>query len=144
MLGILLSNPSQEQVKKISALSDAGIDYCVFSSLVLPEDTKQVPQLQPLRAYNFYGTLIATDIRTAEFAITLATPKKKFFYITSMEWTQVPVLMYEGLKNIYLNDNMELLVSNPEDHKIISNLFKEPAGIIEDWNFKELLNEHEK
>ena len=61
-----------------------------------------------------------------------------------MEWTQVPVLMYEGLKNIYLNDNMELLVSNPEDHKIISNLFKEPAGIIEDWNFKEFLNEHEK
>lgn len=142
MLGILLSDPSQEQVKKISALNDTGIDYCVFSSRALPENTKQVPQLQPLRAYSFEGTLIATDIRTAEFAITLAAPQKKFFYITSMEWTKAPTLTYDSLKKIYLNDDMDLLVSNVEDYNLISNLFKEPNKIIEDWNFKEFFNEH--
>lgn len=142
MLGILLSDPSQEQVKKISALNDTDIDYCVFSYRALPEETKQVPHLQPLRAHSFDGTLIATDIRTAEFAITLAAPQKKFFYITSMEWTQAPALTYDNLKKIYLNDDMDLLVSNDEDYSLISNLFKEPNKIIEDWNFKEFFNEH--
>jgi hypothetical protein len=142
MLGILLSNPSKEQIEKISALGDANIDYCVFSSRVLPEDTKQIPQLQPLRAYSFGGTLIATDIRTAEFSRVLAAPKRKFFYITSMEWTQASDLMYDSLKRIYLNDDMDLLVSNSKDYEIISNLFKKPTRIIEDWDFRELLNEH--
>ena len=140
MLGILLSDLSQETVKKISKLGTAK--YCIFSSSPLPEDTLLVPQLQPLRAYNFKGTLIATDLRTAEFAINLRMPHKKLFYITSMEWTNAPALRYEDLKKIYLNDDMDLIVSNSKDYKIISNLFKKPKHIIEDWNFSEISNEY--
>ena len=144
MLGILLSNPSEETVKNISSLSNRGVSYCVFSPYALPEETKSIPHLQPLRAYNFKGTLIATDIRTARFAVHLALPRKKFFYITSMEWTESPQIVYEDLKHIYLNDDMDLIVSNSKDHKIISNLFKEPKYIIEDWNFKDLPNEYQE
>ena len=92
MLGILTSIPSQKQLTKISALENEGIGYCVFSSSVLTHDTKQIPQLQPLRAYSFTGILVATDIKTALFAIHLVSPRRKFFYITSMEWMKAPVL----------------------------------------------------
>ena len=59
-----------------------------------------------------------------------------------MEWTNAPALRYEDLKKIYLNDDMDLIVSNSKDYKIISNLFKKPKHIIEDWNFSEISNEY--
>jgi hypothetical protein len=59
-----------------------------------------------------------------------------------MEWTNAPALRYEDLKKIYLNDDMDLIVSNSKDYKIISNLFKKPKYIVEDWNFSEISNEY--
>ena len=125
-------------VKKISTLSDKGRDYCVFSRFALSEETKKIPQLQPIRAYSFNGTMVATDIRGAEFMRTLVAPKKKYFYITSMEWMNASTLNYDDLRNIYLDENIDLIVSNKSDYKKISQLFKEPVQIIEDWNFEEL------
>ena len=144
MLGIFLSRPSEEIVKKISKLVATDAKYCVFSADPLPEETPTIPQLQPLRAYNFKGMLVATDVRTAEFAIHLNLPSKKFFYIRSMEWMNAPTLRYKDLKKIYLNDEMDLIVSNSRDYKTIANLFKKPKHIIEDWNFGELLHEYQK
>ena len=141
MLGLLIGNESPETIKKISNLSDERYDYCVFSRFALTEETKKIPQLQPIRAYSFQGTMVATDIRGAEFMRTLVAPKKNYFYITSMEWMNATVLKYDDLKNIYLNDDIDLIVSNESDHKKISQLFKEPVQIIEDWNFQELQDE---
>ena len=144
MLGILLSNPSEETVKKISKLGSTGAQYCVFSADPLPEKSPTIPQYQPLRAYNFKGMLLATDLRTADFAVNIQLPSKKFFYITSMEWVKVPALEYKSLKKLYLNDDMDLIVTNSQDYKTITNLFKKPKHIVEDWNFSELLHEYQK
>ena len=147
MLGIMLGDVPETDIKAISGLNDHNVDYCVFSSHALPEDVKRIPQLQPLRAYNFRGTMIATDIKTAEFASHLRLPKKKFFYIRSLEWfeaTKGHPLFYKDLEKIYLSEDMDLIVSNPEDYRIISNLFKKPKYTIEDWDFTELANEYQE
>jgi|8_EtaG_2_1085327.scaffolds.fasta_scaffold44711_2 hypothetical protein len=138
MIGLLIGKESEETVEKISKLSDEGEQYCVFSLWALPEKTKKIPHLQPLRAYNFNGTMVATNIRAAEFMKTLVLPKKKYFYITSMEWLMADSLRYDDLKEIYLNDDIDLIVSNQRDYDKISQLFKEPVCIIEDWKFQEL------
>lgn len=138
MIGLLVGNESRETVEKISKLSDEGEDYCVFSLWALSEKTKKIPHMQPLRAYNFEGTMVATNIRAAEFMKNLVLPTKKYFYITSMEWVKADRILYDDLKEIYLNDDIDLIVSNEKDYKKISQLFKKPVCIIEDWKFQEL------
>jgi hypothetical protein len=138
MIGFLIGNESTETVEKISKLTDEGQQYCVFGLWALNEKVKKIPHMQPLRAYNFDGTMIATNIRAAEFMKTLVLPKKKYFYITSMEWVGADRLLYDDLKNIYLDDDIDLIVSNEKDYKKISQLFKKPVCIIEDWKFQEL------
>jgi len=144
MLGILLFNPSEQIINRICDLNEDKGEYCIFSASPTTEKARNISQLQPLRAYNFKETLIASDIRTAEFAVNLSLPRKKFFYIRSCEWVRATSLLYEDLKKIYLNDNMDLIVSNSKDYKLISNLFKKPKYIVEDWDFEELLNDCEK
>ena len=138
MIGLLIGNEPKETVEKIAKLTDERENYCVFSLWALPEKTKKIPHLQPLRAYNFNGTMVATNIRTAEFMKTLVLPKRKYFYITSMEWMEADSLLYDDLKQIYLNDDIDLIVSNQKDYDKIHQLFKEPVCIIEDWRFQEL------
>ena len=158
MLGILMSNEpvdskesirgiiTKKDIDLIADLGDYGIDYCVFSRWVLPGQPTSVSQFQPLRAYNFTDTLIATDTASAEFISHLTLPKKKFFYIRFLEWFEAGdnsdlSLNYIDLENIYLNKDIDLIVSNSEEYKIISNLFKTPKYIVKDWNFRELANE---
>jgi len=159
MLGILIGNEpveSKEYIrgaiteKDIDLISDLGeydIDYCLFSRWVLPGQHTNVSQFQPLRAYNFTETLIATDIASAEFASHLTLPKKKFFYVRFLEWFEKmknvdhPTLSYEALEKVYLHKDIDLIVSNSEEYKIVSNLFKTPKYIVKDWDFRELANE---
>lgn len=157
MLGIMLGNAKESTTKKISLLGEESISYCIFSYFPLGGGMdSRTPQLQPLRAYSFEGTLIATSIKTAEFIRPLKLPKKKLFYVETLEWFDVlnqryqengspnANLRYEDLKKIYLNDDIDLIVSNNEDYKTVSNLFKKPKHIVKDWDFTEIAHEYEK
>tara|TARA_R110000744_G_scaffold202491_2_gene321378 strand:+ start:7806 stop:8222 length:417 start_codon:yes stop_codon:yes gene_type:complete len=137
MIGILLGHSFEDKsIESIYKNNDK--DYCVFSTGAIPPKYP-VPYLQKLRAYDFKGTIVATDIPTAILATRLSLPDKKYFYIRSLEWVGFQPLLYEELKGIYLNKELELIVSNKRDFSLIKNLFKEPKFIVKDWNFSEIL-----
>jgi hypothetical protein len=137
MIGILLSHSFDDKsIEDIYNNNDKN--YCIFSTgAVSPK--YPVPYLQKLRVYDFKGTVVATDIPTAILAARLSLPTKKYFYIRSLEWVGFQPLVYEELRSIYLNEEVELIVSNKRDFNLIKNLFKEPKFIVKDWNFSEIL-----
>ncbi len=47
-------------------------------------------------------------------------------------------MVYQELKDIYLNEELDLIVSNESDYRIIKNLFKEPKFIVKNWDFSEI------
>jgi hypothetical protein len=134
MIGFLL-----KQAFDSSALPkiENNKECCVFSMGYPPPNFKK-PFFQALRAYDFKETIVATDITTAMFASTLMLPKKKYYYITGLEWVGHKPLIYQELQEIYLNKELDLIVSNESDYRIIKNLFKEPKFVIKNWDFSEI------
>ena len=45
---------------------------------------------------------------------------------------------YNDLKNIYLNENIDLIAANKHIYEVLTKLFKEPKGICKDWDFSKL------
>ena len=112
-------------------------ECCVFS-MGSPTANFKKPFLQTLRVYDFDKTIVATDITTAMMACDLILPKKKYFYITDLEWMGHKPLIYQELREIYLNEELDLIVSNESNYRIIKNLFKEPKFIVKNWDFSEI------
>ena len=131
MIGFLLN-----QTFDLSVLPkiEKNKECCVFSTGSPTANFKKT-FLQTLRVYDFKETIVATDITTAMLASTLMLPKKKYYYITGLEWVGHKPLVYQELKEIYLNEELDLIVSNESDYRIIKNLFKEPKFIVKNWDF---------
>tara|TARA_Y100000310_G_scaffold270418_1_gene284228 strand:+ start:12355 stop:12771 length:417 start_codon:yes stop_codon:yes gene_type:complete len=138
VIGILLGEACDDQT--IESVYKNNKNYCLFGMGAVSQKYP-VPYLQTLRVYDFGGTVISTDIPTAILVAKLKMPSKKYFYIRSLEWVGFQPLIYEELKSIYLNEEVELIVSNEKDYGLIKGLFKEPKFIVKDWNFSEIENE---
>jgi hypothetical protein len=134
MIGLLLK---QTFDSSILPYIEKNKECCVFSTGA-PTPNFKKPFLQTLRIYDFDKTVIATDITTAMLASTLILPKKKYFYITNLEWVGHNPLVYQELREIYLNEELELIASNESDYKTIKNLFKKPKFIVKNWDFSEI------
>jgi len=137
MIGLLLKHSFNEANFASIKKND---DICIFSTVAPPEKLDK-PFFQTLRVYDFKETVVATDITTAMLASTLMLPKKKYFYIRSFEWVGFEPLMYKELEDIYLNEELELIVSNESDYHTIKNLFREPKYIVKNWDFSEIEND---
>jgi hypothetical protein len=44
------------------------------------------------------------------------------------------------MQNIYQNPTIDLLANTEEDYKILSKIWKEPLGVLHDYNYKELIS----
>jgi hypothetical protein len=134
MIGFLLK---QTFDNSILPYIESNKECCVFS-MGSPTPNFKKPFLQTLRVYDFDKTIVATDITTAMMACDLILPKKKYFYITDLEWMGHKPLIYQELREIYLNEELDLIVSNESNYRIIKNLFKEPKFIVKNWDFSEI------
>lgn len=134
MIGFLLK---QTFDSSILPYIESNKECCVFS-MGSPTSNFKKPFLQALRVYDFDKTIVATDITTAMMACDLILPKKKYFYITDLEWMGHKPLIYQELRDIYLNEELDLIVSNETNYRIIKNLFKEPKFIVKNWDFSEI------
>tara|TARA_R110002020_G_scaffold55309_2_gene153605 strand:+ start:26856 stop:27275 length:420 start_codon:yes stop_codon:yes gene_type:complete len=139
MIGVLMKGMDQGLLNKMIALTQTGKKCCLFSgSPLLSEVPALFPVFQPLRAYHFEGTLVSTDMSTTEMLSKLVLPKKKYFYVRSLEWTMLQNCDYNYLKSIYQNDSIELIAANKEIFEVLKKLFKEPVGISEDLDLEEI------
>jgi len=138
MIGILSNNFDENFVKNAPSLDAGGRCVLFTSSIVPPNVVPSFCVLQTLRAYNFDGTLISTDIPTTEIAIKIKPPKRKIFYVSSMEWMSLPPVDYTLINRVYQNENVDLLAKDERIFKTLSTLFKEPVGIMNEWNLSEV------
>ena len=136
MIGVLLSHSFDNEIIK-NLYENNGDKCCVFSTGAITPDYP-INFLQTLRVYDFKDTIVATDIPTAILTSKLNNPKKKYFYIRSLDWVGYNPLRYQELDDIYNNKELNLIVSNKKDYDIIKNLFREPERVVTNWNFSEL------
>lgn len=143
MIGVLMKGMDQGLINKMVAITRAGKKCCLFAGSPLASDVPALfPVFQPLRAYHFEGTLVSTDMSTTEMLSKLILPKRKYFYVRSLEWTLLENYNHNYLKSIYQNDNIELIAANEEIFEVLKKLFKEPIGISENLDIEEIQNEH--
>ena len=135
MIGIIA--PVSTTDNDFKFISQKNNDYCVFGSISIPTDV-DLNYLQIIRVYDFKGTMICSNVETAQILIDLPLPKKKYFYVRSFEWENFNFVNYNDLKNIYLNENIDLIAANKHIYEVLTKLFKEPKGICKDWDFSKL------
>jgi|MDSZ01.1.fsa_nt_gb hypothetical protein len=135
MIGIIA--PISTTNEDFKSISQKNNDYCVFGSTSIPTDI-DLNYLQIIRVYDFKGSMICSNIETAQILIDLPLPKKKYFYVKSFEWEQFKLVNYNDLKKIYLNDSIDLIAANEHIYEVLTKLFKEPKAICKDWDFSKL------
>ena len=99
----------------------------------------QCCQLQQHHAWGFDGVLISTDIETTYVLAQCLKPRKKLFYVYNIEWPNLSSLKYAELQKIYQNPEIDLIAKNEEDFKILERCWSKPKGIVNNFDYKELI-----
>lgn len=100
------------------------------------------PNYEVMPAYNIWKArfpIIATDITAAKFLINALPVKEKYFYIWSHDWLMKPAENYMENISVYCNPKIDLLVRQKSMFNIVKNIWKEPTGILYDFDHQELL-----
>ena len=100
------------------------------------------PAYDIMPAYNIWKTnfpVIATDIMAAKFLANALTVREKYFYIWSHDWLMRSSDSYMQNISVYCDPNIKLLVRSPAMLNIVKNVWKEPAGILYDFDHQQLL-----
>ncbi len=93
--------------------------------------------LQKQHMWSYEGVLIATDIRSAEQVIKSPGPSKKYFYIWNLEWLYMTGFKNARLSQVYQHPQLELIVRSKYHYDLVSQCWKTPSFIIEDFNKNE-------
>jgi len=134
------SNRSTALINSLNTLIDThDIDCCIFHADYLPAPVpNRFALYQLIEMWDYNGIVIATDFVIAKYLIASPGPRQKFLYVSELEWAQTPGLIYNKVASVYCNEQLELIADNETIFKILSNCFKTPYGIMNNWNIQEL------
>lgn len=99
------------------------------------------PVYNVMPAANIWKTnmpIIATDDMSARFLLAAHTIKDKYFFIWSLDWLMKKVRYAEDNLNLYCNDKLKLLVRNEDMFNLVNSIWKEPIGILDDFDNRRL------
>jgi len=96
------------------------------------------PVMQIRDAWGFNGILISTNIDTTKFLYNIPGPSKKFLYVWELEWMSNNHT-HEELSEIYQNKEIELIGRSKHYNTLITNLWKPPIDIMENFNYEKLI-----
>jgi hypothetical protein len=127
--------------KNIIALLNHSYKY---SPVLFPQEVSSqiyIPccQLQQQHIWSFEHTLISTNITTTKILSECLRCPKKLFYVYDLEWITSPNKIYKEFHSIYNNPEISLIARTEADYKILENCWKKPIGIINDYNYEELI-----
>lgn len=74
--------------------------------------------MQMVEAYEYRNPLIATSLSTAQKLLNFPRSVKKVYYLWDLEWLRFKNESYNGFKNIYGSQELEL-VCRTQDHKVL-------------------------
>lgn len=81
------------------------------------------------------GIVLAVDEYAARTTLHLPRPKHILFYVYDLNWFDNT---FKDNIEIYKNDRISLLARSQSHFNIIKKTWKEPLGIVEDFNHAEL------
>ena len=146
MIGVLKTNIQNTDkdfftVHNINQLVKNNIPNCIFcdqvdKDFILPIETNI---LQRVNSFNFNGIIITDDLMRSQDLVHNTYSKKRFLYLYHLDWPYINNLQFIHIKRILLNDNIELIVRSESHSKLIENLFKKPKYIMEEWDYKTLI-----
>ena len=116
------------------------LDCCVFHNQwrnqVLPH---LFTVCQDNEIWDYTGTVIATDVRSARKLLSAPGPEKKYFYVWDLFWRSLNNFPHSVIRDILNNDEIGLIARSSSHFKLLTRLFKKPEFVLEDWNPKSIL-----
>ncbi len=114
------------------------IDLIVFFQNILPQCLPlQFSSMNLSEAYDYNGTLIATDLLAASKMVNYPGPKRKIFYVWDLEWIRLPNRNYDSFAECYGDERLELFCRSKQHQFFIKNAWGREAKIIEYCNLEE-------
>ena len=137
MIGFLVDNGNdQNMLTNVSQLS-AEKRVHVFSSSLIPSMPGNV--LQRYEAYHFNGTIVTDSFRLCQQLPHLGYCKNRFYYIKDYAWETIDRLPYRIMKNTLLNPNVDLIVNDVSQVKLIEEITnKEVKYVMNNWDINVL------
>lgn len=142
-IGIAVSNLSFSQlafniVKQVNA---ALAQNCKRNITVFYEEPRPAfasflfPSMHIAEAYEWSGTLIATNLSTAQKIISFPTAARRYFYVWELEWLRMQNVPFEQLHYIYNNSKLRLIARSPDYSLLLKECFNVDVNLfMEDFN----------
>lgn len=137
MLGFLLENCNdQGLLHNINTVAKEKRCH-VFSSSLIPALNTTV--MQRYEAFHFNGTIITDNFRLSQQLKNLGYCKKRYYYIRNYEWLNAQRLPYQIMKNTILHPNIEMIVNDRGQVKLIEELTnKKVKHVMNNWDINVL------
>lgn len=143
MIGIIVdeivgSPQNHFMFKTLNQLSETQ-DVYLFTSGVkhLPMENK-FAIMQQVEALHHPGVLIGTSMLSSQVVANCLTATKKYYYPWHFEWMHLQQFGAQQIDKIFYHDEMELIARSTSHAKLYSQLFKQPAGIVYNWDRESL------
>lgn len=146
MIGILKTKIQNKDndffaIMGLNKIFETPITSCLFcnavdDSFILPIKTNI---LHRSNAYSFDGIIITDDLLCAQDLLHTTYAKKRYIYLYHLEWPYIPNLEFRHIKQILLNDNIDLIARSEHHANLIERLFKSPKYIMPEWDYKTLM-----
>jgi hypothetical protein len=133
MLGFLLENGNDQFVSHSINMIAKEKTCHVFSSSLIPSLNTNV--MQRYEAFHFNGIIITDNFRLSQQLKNLGYCKKRYYYIRNYEWLNAQRLPYQIMKNTLLHPNLDLIVNDQSQVKIIEEITnKKIKYIMNNWD----------
>jgi len=136
-----MSQKSMSLTKGLNEISwpykniDAAV-FCLDASV--PPVIPRFGTLPMIKAFCHEAIFLATNLETASLLVDFPTAVKKYFYVWDLEWVCKNYNYHEMLR-VYCNNELNLVARSKSHFKAIKNSWKEPCGIVEDFDSKAIL-----
>ncbi len=90
-------------------------------------------------AYGYDGSLIATNLQTADKILNFPGPSRRLFYVWDLEWMRLPNRNYDMFASVYKNCRLELFCRSKQHQFFIRNAWNREAKIVEYCNIEDFL-----
>ncbi len=119
-------------------------EYLVFNSLCNKSDTMNIPILHLSHSKFFNGSLFLFDIPSLIITKKFTNYNKKYYYAFDAPWVKSGQTQYSQWRNLFADDNVNIIVTNKTLYDIYSICWKKPIGISENFSYEELRSIIEK
>ena len=110
----------------------------LFNSFCDKTDTGNVPILHLNHAKFFYGKLFVFDLISVLLSQNFTNISKRYLYVTDIPWLDYPSTPHGEWSQLYMQPNVDIVVSNDKLFDIYKLAWKQPIGICEDLNYEKI------